>query len=192
MYEPLISFLSFSLFFSQIYVYKSFGDTHTTVPVPPEESERSGRFVRYQNTECGIHTRANHRGAPHGGILNDLYVTDNKIKAELLSKCVSDHSLTERQACDVELLMNGGFSPLEGFLTKNEYENVVNHMRLPEQQLWPVPITLDSSDSSLKPGQFISLSYNGKEIAVLEVKISKKKIKFFPHFLSDLGYLHTR
>merc|ERR1719436_759382 len=39
------------------YVFKSFGDVHTTVPVEPHESERTGRFVRQAKTECGIHTR---------------------------------------------------------------------------------------------------------------------------------------
>ena len=41
-----------------VYVFKSFGDVHTSVPVEPHESERAGRFVRTANSECGIHTRA--------------------------------------------------------------------------------------------------------------------------------------
>lgn len=58
------------------YVFKSFGDTHTTVPVEPHESERAGRFVRQAKTECGIHTRTTSEGAPHGGALVDLIVKD--------------------------------------------------------------------------------------------------------------------
>ena len=38
--------------------------------------------------------------------------------------------------------MNGAFSPLKGFLTKIDYENVLNHMRLSDGSLWPIPIIL--------------------------------------------------
>merc|ERR1719325_500316 len=61
------------------YVFKSFGDTHTTVPVEPHESERAGRFVRQSKTECGIHTRTTSAGAPHGGQLVDLMVGDEAV-----------------------------------------------------------------------------------------------------------------
>ena len=103
-----------------VYVYKSFGDTHTTVPVPPSESERSGRFVRSANTECGIHTRAAVAGAPHGGELINLMVNDASKRAALLASTTRTIELNERQVCDVELLINGGFSPLTGFMTKEE------------------------------------------------------------------------
>ncbi len=51
--------------------------------------------------------------------------------------------LTLRQICDLERLMNSGFAPLEGFLTQADYESVVDTMRLAEDALWPIPITLD-------------------------------------------------
>lgn len=60
--------------------------------------------------------------------------------AELLSL-----DLTPRQICDLELLMNGGFNPLKGFLGKADYDGVVNNMRLQDGSLWPMPITLDVS-----------------------------------------------
>ena len=52
---------------NEAYIFKSFGDMHTTVPVYPHMSERAGRFVRVANTECGIHTRNSVAGGPHGG-----------------------------------------------------------------------------------------------------------------------------
>ena len=51
--------------------------------------------------------------------------------------------LSDRQICDLELLLNGGFSPLDGFLNKADYNSVVANMRLENGALWPIPITLD-------------------------------------------------
>merc|ERR1711881_427585 len=97
------------------YVFKSFGDIHTTVPVEPHESERAGRFVRLSKTECGIHTRTTSAGSPHGGALVDLMVKDRTRIDELVSASVKTVELNERQACDVFCLLHGAFSPLTGF-----------------------------------------------------------------------------
>lgn len=51
--------------------------------------------------------------------------------------------LTKRQICDVELILNGGFAPLTGFLDQADYLSVCNSMRLTDGTLWPMPITLD-------------------------------------------------
>jgi 3'-phosphoadenosine 5'-phosphosulfate sulfotransferase (PAPS reductase)/FAD synthetase len=84
------------------YVFKSFGDVHSSVPVLPTESERAGRFVRVQNTECGIHTRAAAPGVPHGGKLVDLMVTDPSERASVLTAAIASGKtidLNERQVC---------------------------------------------------------------------------------------------
>lgn len=53
-------------------------------------------------------------------------------------------TLTPRQACDIELLLTGGFSPLTGFLNRADYDRVVAEQRLATTDvLWPMPITLD-------------------------------------------------
>ena len=54
--------------------------------------------------------------------------------------------LTDRQLCDLELLLNGGFSPLSGFLTQADYEPVLTDMRLADGSLWPMPVTLDVTE----------------------------------------------
>ena len=51
--------------------------------------------------------------------------------------------VTPRQRFDIEMLLAGGFAPLNGFLTQKDYEGVMFDMRLENGQLWPIPITLD-------------------------------------------------
>ena len=84
--------------------------------------------------------------APHGGELCNLLVAADlaeDLKTE--SERYISVTLTRRQLCDLELLMNGGFSPLKGFMGRAAYESVLREMRLPDGQLWPVPIVLDIS-----------------------------------------------
>jgi len=56
-------------------------------------------------------------------------------------------TLTQRQLCDLECLLNGAFAPLTGFLEKPDYDSVCENMRLTDNSLWPMPITLDVSDA---------------------------------------------
>ncbi|PCH43783.1 ATP-sulfurylase [Wolfiporia cocos MD-104 SS10] len=85
--------------------------------------------------------------APHGGVLKDLIARDellhDALKAEAAT--LSDIVLTERQLCDLELIINGGFSPLEGFMNEADYNGVVESLRLADGTLFPIPITLDVS-----------------------------------------------
>jgi sulfate adenylyltransferase len=157
---------------AHVYVWKSFGDAHTSVPVAPAESERAGRFVRTGNTECGIHTRTTQAGAPHGGVLVDRMVRDPAAAAALVARASHTVALTDRQVCDVELIVNGGFSPLTGFHTKKEYDAVVEHGRLPEAQVWPMPVTLDVDGpvaAAVQEGDAVALTWAGETVAVLEV-----------------------
>ncbi|MDA9061167.1 adenylyltransferase, partial [Planktomarina temperata] len=91
----------------------------------------------------------------------ELYVSyDSAQKMKLEAAELTSWDLTPRQVCDLELLMNGGFNPLKGFLGQADYDSVVAHMRLSEGALWPMPITLDVSEafaSSLELGQDIAL-----------------------------------
>ena len=74
----------------------------------------------------------------------ELYVSyDSSQKMKLEAADLTSHDLTPRQICDLELLMNGGFKPLKGFLSEADYNGVVDNMRLADGTLWPMPITLD-------------------------------------------------
>ncbi len=84
---------------------------------------------------------------PHGGILKETMLSYEE--AHALKKQANDFpswDLTERQLCDVEMLLNGGFSPLEGFMGEKDYTGVLEDMRLSDGTLWPIPITLDVAD----------------------------------------------
>ncbi|MDJ0750098.1 MAG: bifunctional sulfate adenylyltransferase/adenylylsulfate kinase [Woeseiaceae bacterium] len=111
---------------------------------------------------------------PHGGELKNLYL--NNGAAETAKKSAGDYpswDLTERQLCDIEMLLNGAFSPLEGFLNKDDYDAVIAGMRLTSGVLWPMPITLDVSEefaAGLESGEHIALrDLEGVIIATLEV-----------------------
>ena len=102
--------------------------------------------------------------APHGGILKDLHQRDASIRPELETEAatLADIVLTERQLCDLELILNGGFSPLEGFMNQRDYISCVESLRLSNGTLFPMPITLDVSASQAEekvivPGARIAL-----------------------------------
>jgi sulfate adenylyltransferase len=81
--------------------------------------------------------------------------------------------LSERQICDVELLLNGAFAPLNGFLEEFDYQSVLKDMRLSDGTLWPMPITLDVSEAfagGISEGEKITLrDHEGFAIAVLTI-----------------------
>ncbi|TCO81087.1 sulfate adenylyltransferase [Plasticicumulans lactativorans] len=112
--------------------------------------------------------------APHGGSLKNLYLSADAAAAEKQkAREYVSWDLSHRQLCDIELLLNGAFSPLEGFLGEADYDRVVREMRLADGTLWPMPITLDVSEAfaaTVKRGERIALrDPEGALIAVLEI-----------------------
>ncbi len=112
--------------------------------------------------------------SPHGGALVDLVVSPERA-AELKAASASWASwdLTPRQICDLELLANGGFSPLRGFLGEADYTSVCSSMRLADGTLWPMPVTLDVPEevaAAAPVGSHLALrDPEGVMLAVLEV-----------------------
>ncbi len=104
----------------------------------------------------------------------ELYVSyDSAQKLKVEAGELASWDLTPRQVCDLELLMNGGFHPLKGFLTEADYNRVVDEMRLASGALWPVPVTLDVTEGfagKVEPGQDIALrDPEGVILAIMSV-----------------------
>ncbi|CAG9987642.1 unnamed protein product [Clonostachys byssicola] len=117
--------------------------------------------------------------SPHGGVLKDLFARDAPRQSELLAEAetLPALTLTERHLCDLELILNGGFSPLEGFMTEKDFTSVVESLRLADGALFSMPITLDVDqkqidDLGIKPGAKITLRdlRDDRNLAILTVE----------------------
>jgi len=106
---------------------------------------------------------------PYGGELKNLIIKDKNHKNDLISKATYEFERSERNACDVELLMVGAFSPLEGFMDENNYNSVIKNNRNINGLLFGLPIVFDSDNEKVKAGETILLTYKKQKIAVLEV-----------------------
>ena len=115
---------------------------------------------------------------PHGGRLCNLLIspTQPDLIEELKEESIHFFSLTltEKQLFDLELLLNGAFSPLRGFMNKDDYITVLESLRLSNGIFWPIPITLDVSEdaiNSIKIGDSVALrDMEGFMLAVLKVE----------------------
>lgn len=121
-----------------------------------------------------------HYSTPKGTLkmtdyVSELYLDEAaKISAKADAGSLVSWTLTQRQICDIELLLNGGFSPLKGFMIQADYDNVVETMRLTDGTLFPIPITLDVDTefaSQAQVGSRIALrDQEGVLIAILTVE----------------------
>lgn len=113
--------------------------------------------------------------SPHGGALVNLLVGHERgsdLRAG--SQTWPSWQLTPRQLCDLELLLTGAYSPLNGFMVRSDYESVCSSMRLRNGTLWPVPVTLDVPEefaANAQPGSMVALrDLEGVMLAVLRVQ----------------------
>ena len=107
--------------------------------------------------------------APYGGTLVDLMVAEAD-RAAVKATATKTIECSDRNACDVELLCVGGFSPLRGFMHQEDYDAVVSGHRLAAGQLFGLPIVMDTDRDDVVVGDKLLLTYKGQELAVLEVE----------------------
>ncbi len=126
----------------------------------------------------------NFGSVPHGGTLVDRLVSSDKARdiqsrAASLKKIV----LTDREVSDLELIANGGFSPLTGFMNSRDYNSVVDNMRLADGLPWSIPVTLSATKEegdALKIGAEVALFDKSNVLLAvlhLEEKYSYDKTK---------------
>ncbi|MDE3095553.1 MAG: sulfate adenylyltransferase [Chloroflexota bacterium] len=110
--------------------------------------------------------------APHGGKLNPRETHGDAARAlEEKARALPAIALNSRELADLELLANGGFSPLDGFMTRAQYLSVVDAMHLPDGLPWSIPITLSISrdDANRVKGEVALTDASGTPLAVLTV-----------------------
>ncbi|MEK4750201.1 sulfate adenylyltransferase [Niallia sp. FSL W8-0177] len=105
---------------------------------------------------------------PHGGKLINLYdpnydISELKLELEIDTIALSD----------LELIGNGAYSPLTGFLSQKDYEAVVENMRLATGEIWSIPITLPISkeqSDTIELQDTVKLVHQGEVYGVLTVE----------------------
>ncbi len=110
---------------------------------------------------------------PYGGKLVNL-VVDPEERPELISKAntLPSIQLSSRALCDLEVLAVGGFSPLDRFMGKADYDRVVEEMRLANGMIFPLPITLPIDENTpLMLGKEVALrDTRNNLIAIMQVE----------------------
>ena len=110
---------------------------------------------------------------PYGDTLVNLVVSSEEAK-ELKAHASELPSIqvSERIVCDLELLATGGFSPLDRFMGREDYQYVLDEMRLSNGYVFPIPITLPvEPNPEIKLGQDIALRNSKNELlAVMKVE----------------------
>ena len=106
---------------------------------------------------------------PHGGKLVTTMLKDEAAKQAAIKSCQFKVELDERQLCDVELLMQGGFSPLDSYMDEANYKSVVNDMKLTNGLIFGLPVVFDTADPRVVPGAKVLLEYKGTPIATYDV-----------------------
>ena len=102
---------------------------------------------------------------------------NNKLEANNYKSWV----LTDRQICDLELIIDGSFNPLNGFLNESDYNNVLDNMKLSDGSIWPIPIILDVNDKFISTiedtGSITLRDKEGFAIAILDIESKWKPNK---------------
>lgn len=78
-----------------------------------------------------------------GGLVNLMLDADDVESIKIESETYQATTLSQRQQCDLELLVTGALSPLTGFMSQQDYESVIENTTLADGTVWPIPYYLD-------------------------------------------------
>ena len=106
---------------------------------------------------------------PYGGELINLMATDLEAK-DLKKNSFKKLNCSDRNACDIELLLIGAFSPVNAFMNEKNYNSVVKQNRLESGLLFGLPIVMDTDREDINPGDSALLIYKEQELAILEIQ----------------------
>jgi sulfate adenylyltransferase len=110
---------------------------------------------------------------PHGGgPLKPLLLQGEALKAEQArAKTLPQIKVSSREAGDIIMLGIGGFTPLDGFMTKADWQGVCDGMKMASGLFWPIPVTLSTDDEFAKAGSDVALveSQTGEILATMKV-----------------------
>jgi len=112
---------------------------------------------------------------PHGNILVSFHLSKGELEEySELSNTISSLTLSLKQQCDLEMILNGAFSPLLTFNNQKDYEEILLNNKLLNGEIWPIPIVLDVPNDFLKAldkNEHISLrNAEGFLLAILKVR----------------------
>lgn len=109
---------------------------------------------------------------PHGGTLVNCFSPNQELQKE--ANTLKSIVITKRTLCDIEMLGIGAFSPLKGFVVKTDYESIVEHMRLKNNLVWPIPITLqvkkEDYENTKNEKKIALKNKKNKIVAILDLK----------------------
>ena len=112
---------------------------------------------------------------PHGGTLVNRFVdTDQADALRTEAASLPRIEMSTKQACDLEMIAIGAFSPLTGFVTEADFRSICTDMRLADGTVWPIPATLavedDVKDSLSVGGRAALYHSDGTLMAVIDVE----------------------
>jgi sulfate adenylyltransferase len=123
---------------------------------------------------------------PHGGQLTNRVLKGKERKKALeKAKSLEKIKVSAAVASDIENITKGVFSPLEGFMNREELESVLHLMRLPNDLAWTIPILLNVSKSNakkLQEGNELTLHFNNQPLALMQIE---EKYKFDKNELAN-------
>ncbi len=115
---------------------------------------------------------------PHGGRLIPLLLDESRRESGIEeTEGLARIRLNTREVSDLIMMGMGAFTPLKGFMVKEDYESVIQEMRLKNRILWPIPITLAASQEEadkIKEGQRIALLEPDRDEILASMQVEEK------------------